>query len=196
MRIVIPYTEKINPVVQRVLKSYGRNPEYIYTGDGDNAYWGLLSELWCQREPVIVIEHDVLPWPGALEELEACPCAWCSLTYQLRGFSGQIGVGIFHCFGCVKFHTKLMDDIPDAWSQMQDTYWKHLDAQFSQIAMWHGVTPHPHRPPAIHLHDYEADPVRGPVGPGRPEAQVKRPNDVTAGPTNGAFSDVRGLCQR
>jgi hypothetical protein len=145
VNIVIPYT-RLNQLQQWLLRDY--DPFYVNVSHGDNDYYHLLTDLWAKRETVIITEHDILPWPGALEELIACPALWCAYSYD------QHGIGIFHSFGCVKFTGNLMQQLPDMWTGM-DRHWSLLDQQFEWRAFQAGHRPHHHRPPVIHLHGYE-----------------------------------------
>jgi hypothetical protein len=146
MKVVVPYT-KLRRMQQWLLRRY--NPCYVDVSASDDDYWTLLTELWQQRETVVLIEHDILPWPGALEELVACPALWCAYSYD------QHGIGIFHSFGCVKFSGELMNLLPDIWQGM-DKHWSQLDQQFEWRAFQAGQRPHGHRPAVIHLHEYGA----------------------------------------
>jgi hypothetical protein len=142
-RVVVPYTE-IHPLVKKVLDK--EKPEYIAMTDVES-YWRLLCDIWAGQDDVVMIEHDIIPWPGAIDELWRCPSAWCTYTYEMRE-----GFGIHHAFGCVKLGTKLFEELPDVWKNVATTSWRHLDAQLCDYAQRHAIIPHPHRPPVIHLH--------------------------------------------
>lgn len=142
MRVVVPYT-RLHPVTKAVLNSYGLPVEYMPLPEPDS-YRQLLADLWRRREPVVIVEHDVVPWPGAIEELAACPCAWGSNTYLLHG-----GYGVHHGFGCTKLTPALMEATPYVWDT--STPWHDLDAHLLFAARDVGFDPHPHRPPVVHL---------------------------------------------
>lgn len=154
MKLIVPYTEAIRPIVKEVLIDiYGLKPDFVYVGAGDEEYWKLMKGIWSLGETFLIVEHDVLPWPGALEELEQCPFPWCSCTYLIkRSKLNTQGYGVFHGFGCTKFSAHLIKMLPDVWDQIESRHWKHLDAQFYTQALACDQIPHPHRPPAIHLH--------------------------------------------
>lgn len=144
MNLVIPYAQ-LRSEQQWLLTDY--SPRYVDVSKSDDAYWIFLTDLWRKQETVIIVEHDILPWPGALEELEACPGFWCAYSYDQRG------IGIFHSFGCVKFTGELMRLLPNIWEGI-NTHWSQLDQQFEWRAFQAGQRPHGHRPPVIHLHGY------------------------------------------
>ena len=143
-KTIVPYT-KLHPLVKEVILQSAYKPQFIQMTD-DDAYWRMFCDIWEKRTPVLIIEHDIIPWPGAVQEIINCPCHWCSNTYKMRG-----GFGINHAFGFTKFDEKFMEDLPDVWTQVESTNWKHLDAQLCEIAKREGLTPHPHRPPVTHL---------------------------------------------
>lgn len=155
MKLIVPYTAKIRPVVSETLvKLYKLNPIFEYVGNGDFEYYHLLKRMWLEHEDFVIVEHDVLPWPGAVEELFQCPYNWCSLGYKINVTStGRAGYGAYHTFGCAKFSTGLMDAMPKVWDSFESRHWSHLDAQFATHATAICQSPHPHRPPAIHLHE-------------------------------------------
>ena len=156
IKLFVPHTEAMRPIVPEVLERVlCLHPVYIFMG-GDEYYHRLLSDLWEDQEDVIIVEHDVLPWPGAIEELAQCPYPWCSCSYKI-GLSqtGKAGYGIYHTFGCTKFSSHFMGQLPYVWSQIESRHWRHLDAQLSAAAVAVGQIPHPHRPPVLHLHKHD-----------------------------------------
>ena len=155
MNIVCPH-RGYNVGVRQVLeKLYHLHVDYKYMEHVDS-YWGLMRGLWEEGETFIVIEHDVLPWPGAIQELQNCSEDWCSFTYEMKN-----GYGIYHAFGCTKFGKGLIEALPDAWMQIEDHNWNRLDSQFCKLALMAGLVPHPHRPPVIHFRDLLHEPPSG-----------------------------------
>lgn len=143
MRVIVPFAGELNPVVRDVLEDQVVVDFIRLRTDFD--YHLLLQGLWMIGNPVIIVEHDVLPWPGALTELEQCSCAWGANSYKLHG-----GIGIYHGFGCTKLTPKLMEAIPDIW-ECDPIHWSQLDQRLWFAAREKGFEPHPHRPPVIHL---------------------------------------------
>jgi hypothetical protein len=146
VNIIIPHVQ-LHPLLPQLLSRYGHAPTYIDVSASSDAYWNLLNDLWQKGETFILVEHDILPWPGALEELWQCPGLWCANSYDQRG------IGIYHSFGCTKFSAELIRRLPDVWSRIGH-HWSRLDSEFEWQACQAGLRPHPHRPPVIHLHDY------------------------------------------
>ncbi len=149
--IYVPYT-RIDPFIRRALQEYNQHDDEQDCADvnyvemvNDDSYWQLLSKAWEKGEAFAIIEHDVLPWPGALKEIQDCPALWCAYTYKIN-----LGYGITHAFGCCKFSADLIRQLPHAWSNMEDRHWSKLDSQFCYYALRAGYIPHPHRPAVIH----------------------------------------------
>jgi hypothetical protein len=143
MQVVVPYT-KLHPVTEYVLNSY-KLPVWFVPVDGDDGYRRLMLNLWRERKSVIIVEHDIVPWPGAIEELWNCSCHWGAYSYQIDG-----GIGIYHGLGCTKITTHLMDAVPTIWERPEP--WHLLDQILFFEARNCGLEPHHHRPPVIHLH--------------------------------------------
>jgi hypothetical protein len=150
MKVIIPFT-KLNKLQDKLLRQYRLKPVYTPMIQ-EYDYFNLLSRLWWEREPFVLLEHDILPWPGAIEELEACPRPWCSFSYHTKSTQWKSeGYGVFQTFGCCKFAPAIMDKVPDIFSKFASTSWNHLDAQFGHFMQEAGYLPHPHRPWVIHL---------------------------------------------
>ena len=150
MNLVVPYTS-LNPLVPKVLRDYGFTPWFVHLPEVDS-YWNLLRNLWEMQEDVVIVEHDVIPWPGALEELVACAKPWCSFSYLRQITPEKRAVGDYFGFGCVKFARELMEQLPNAFEQMVDHHWSKLDTQFEWFTYQNSVRPHHHRPAVVHAH--------------------------------------------
>lgn len=143
-RVVVPYTT-LHPVTKSVLDSFElRDVAYMDVSADTDAYRRLLRDLWNEQTTVVMVEHDIVPWPGAIEELAGCMGLWCSCAYRLGG-----GYGVYHGFGCTKISADLMRLVPHVWDEPGS--WDVLDQRLWFAAREAGQEPHPHRPPVIHL---------------------------------------------
>lgn len=143
LRVIVPYKTR-KAVQHQVLDMQSIEPEW-YRCDDSDSYWMLLKRQWDRREAFIVLEHDILPWPGALEDLWRCREPWCAFGYHMGGHMG-------YAFGCTKFTTELMDAMPDIVDGLPDRHWFNLDSQFIHTAhRVHNLDYHRHGPPVIHL---------------------------------------------
>lgn len=140
MKVVVPYTSLKQPT-RLVLKQY--KPEYVDVS-GPDAYRRLLQRIWTEGETTIIVEHDVVPWPGALDELWQCPCAWGAYSYHMHG-----GLGIYHGLGCTKIGAELIARTPTVWHPPHP--WNVLDQMLLFASRGTGLEPHHHRPAVTHL---------------------------------------------
>lgn len=149
MRVIVPYTT-LHPVTKAVLEGY-RLPSltFVQLSRDDHAYQRLLAFLWRQRETIIIVEHDVAPWPGCLEELHQCPAEWCSCSYAWTNAHGRTGVGLHHMLGCTKLSSELMAALPNLWDE--PCHWTDCDKRLFFAARDIAKEPHPHRPSVVHL---------------------------------------------
>jgi len=107
--IILPYAEssgttavldavKVNLAMQAIIPR-------IVKLEGIYSYDILFRELWTIGAPFILVEHDIIPWPGALAQLWTCPEAWCGFTYSIYGeFRSYLG--------CTKFEPARLGDCP------------------------------------------------------------------------------------
>lgn len=167
MNVVVPYAEgaPFLDAVRLSLHAQGIRARYVAMRD-DLAYWRLLRSLWARRRSFLIVEHDVVPWPGALGQLWDCPRAWCAFPYRLSHDASATALG------CTKFGAELMRAVPDAldrlglgidFSTLEDPrHWSGLDGRlslvFSATRGW--GWPHRHEPPVTHL-----NPIRFGKGP-------------------------------
>jgi hypothetical protein len=147
MKVICPHTA-LHPVTKGVLDSYNLGVRYVQL-DAEYAYGNLLRELWAERETVVIIEHDIVPNHGCVEELFGCSAIWCAFSYQWRNEFGEVGVGLSHQLGCTKISAHLMNALPDLWNE--PCHWSLCDQRLFFAAREIGREPHLHRPAVIHL---------------------------------------------
>lgn len=144
MKLIVPYVEgRLHPLVLPVLRSDGLQPQAERLLD-DYDYGRLMARLWREFQTVFVVEQDILPWPGALRELQQCSCEWGTYSYHYFG-----GIGISHMLGCCKLTDRLMSRLPQLWDW--GCHWAYVDRRLFSEARAAGIEPHLHRPPVIHL---------------------------------------------
>lgn len=153
MNVVVPYTT-LHPVTRAVLIEQSKantaiRLAFVHVGGDDLAYAKLLAYHWLVGETIIVVEHDVVPWPGAIEELHGCPAEWCSCSYNWTNGHGRAGVGIHHMLGCTKLSGELMAALPDLWDE--PCHWSQCDQRLFFAARDIGKETHPHRPGVTHI---------------------------------------------
>jgi hypothetical protein len=143
MKIYIPYSNYIQEATLISLKGYDRETVLMVS---NGSYLKYFQERWEEEESFINIEHDVVPWPGAIDELEHCQELWCGYCYKKFELGNEY-------FGCVRFSQELIKLIPDVWNE-REQYSKeygNLDVHFSTYAKKCGIKFHQHFPSVIHL---------------------------------------------
>lgn len=116
------------------------------------AYTKYFQDRWDEGKTFINVEHDIVFWPGAIEELIACEQDWCYFSDQWR----NDGMPIYHCrFGLTKIGATLIEDVPDVWNDFLRRYtpidppapYNMLDTFFSDFVRQESD----HRPPHEHF---------------------------------------------
>lgn len=127
--------------------------------DDPTAYAALICQLWAAGEGFVIVEQDVVPPPGAIRALLACPRKWCGhlLPCGDRGLPATLGLA--------GFSTDLLHKAPRAAERALRAPgspggyvgWSGVDSALRhQLGPWRRHW-HEHGPAALHLHDYGAD---------------------------------------
>jgi hypothetical protein len=112
---------------------------------GDRDYSRLLTDLWREGEGFTIVEHDVVPFPGAISALEACEEPWCVHWFPFAPNAIRPALGLVH------FSTGLINSIRLGW----DCDWWHLDGQVYPMLHLCAGDPHRHHPDVAHLKEHE-----------------------------------------
>jgi hypothetical protein len=158
--IVVPFVAGMLEPATRVWAD-ANDAHLQHLGPEPDAYWALLAREW--REPwgpLVIVEQDVVPAPGAVDGMEACPKPWCASPYQLG-----TGVWLEEGLGCTKFSARLRRDFPELLEAVGDVAdygvpakdWHRLDVRLAAALRALGYAPHIHRR-SLHLHDYQKRP--------------------------------------
>jgi hypothetical protein len=122
-----------------------------YLCKGDFGYGEALASIWRQGGFVLV-EDDIAPWPGAIDQLLACPHSWCAFDYAL----GR-GILMSSCshpgLGLVKVDTQVTERDPDAGEPWRSIHWQQLDKPVNETIarLAHRRKAHMHRPGVAHV---------------------------------------------
>ena len=118
----------------------------------DHSYPVMLDELWEIGKPFVIVEHDILPWPGAIQEMWTCTEPWCGFPYALPG-------GLDAYLGCTKFDPWAFS-FPPKLREPEATF-QYCDQMLAQGAARVKIEMHRHGPPVVHLHPgYDATKIR------------------------------------
>jgi len=144
MKIVVPFSIDARMLeAVRVALFHERVKPDCRLMQGEHDYYELVKSLWAQGEPFIINEHDIVPWPGALKQLEDCDSPWCTFTY--RSSAGWINDGL----GLVKFEPMRL---PNIFAQeFEQKHWSNLDVQIARRLQANLVHPCAHTPAVTNL---------------------------------------------
>jgi len=146
MRVVVTRVDGISPA-HRALVTEGVDHDVFDTPD-DDSYPRLLERLWREGGDFILVEHDVVPWPGAIAELASCPRQWCAFRAPLPG-----GALALSTIACGKFTAPVLAATPSLPSQWGDD-WRRLDSYIpGEIMRTIAESPHEHGPPVAHARE-------------------------------------------
>jgi hypothetical protein len=141
--LVVPYTQ-LRPETRAALAD--QDVTFVDVSGGDDHYFWLVQALWHRAEGAIIIEHDVVPYPGAIDALRGCPGDWC-------GVPTLVGINWRPFHGCVKFSAELMARHPDTVNRLEDHHWQAFDGPMDRYLLQQGEHVHMHWPAARHLND-------------------------------------------
>lgn len=143
MNLTVPYTD-IAQATRYVLSGLPV-ATLVDVSANSYAYRDHLQDFWNHGETFINMEHDVVPWPGAIEEIAGCEHDWCVFAYE----PGQLALAGECYLGLAKFSSLLIRALPDVWRDMADPDWQLCDSHLYSYAGQRGVSPHQHFPPVV-----------------------------------------------
>lgn len=149
MKIICPYTH-LSEATEMVLKAeYFNEVRFVDVGGSDEAYFNLVHQLWKEAETFILVEHDIVPWPGAIKMIYDCEMPLCACPAPIGMFNGNYsGMGV----GIVKLGKALMQDRPEHLDDPALTkLWHKVDGETWGRLTESGIPVHWHNPPVIHL---------------------------------------------
>jgi hypothetical protein len=154
-RIYVPYT-RLSEATRCFLASPHTAPVPVVMMDcscDDWAYNDYLIEVWAKGKDFINFEHDIVPWPGAIQELLACPYPWCFFGYQDQ--VKDLAASGAAMFGLVRFRAPILTALPQVWTDRKamgegpegwPVPWRGMDTHFFTYATQRGYRPHQHYP--------------------------------------------------
>ena len=143
MRVVVPALER-DCAAHRALATEGVEHEVVLMA-GDRDYSRLLTSLWADGEGFTIVEHDVVPFPGAISGLEDCDQPWCVHWFPFAKNA------IRPALGCIHFSTELVSGNPHIDRHWGDSVWNELDGKVYPAITALCGSPHRHHPDVAHL---------------------------------------------
>lgn len=154
MKVVVPYVPGRWPLnaTRLALLQDGHDPEF-HNMQTNESYFELLSGLWAKRETFVTVEHDIVVWPGGIDELYLCREPWCVLPYYCS--VGWIVDGL----GCTKFSAAFMEKYPEFFQPpfpaccSHTTHYCGLDRLIACRMKELGIESHQHAPGVVNLNE-------------------------------------------
>lgn len=128
----------------------------------DTSLYDFMVERWRARETFVMVEHDIVPWPGAIQGIWDCPEPYCARPYRILDY-------VMGCWGCTKFDASMMERWADLiecagrreWPKLpHGRHWNSLDSRVGYELRARGYPElfgHQHFPAVMHLHSYGPD---------------------------------------
>lgn len=105
-------------VAHRALVAEGV-PHQEHVCEGYLGYAAVVSEAW-RRGGFILLEHDIVPWVGAIQELQDCESDWCAFAHAKSGRT-------LRALGLNKFSDRLVSEYPYLWEEWESEPWQFLE---------------------------------------------------------------------
>jgi hypothetical protein len=142
-----------------------RRPDVVpwpIQADDYTGYFRMLSAVWEEGGPSVIVEHDMLPADNVIVDMCVCDQPWCTSPY--RASPNKNEPDLIEGLGCVKFSEVLKAEVPNLMrvvSEMAEPglpamIWKRLDVRIAGELRLNGYVPHTHQR-SIHLHYEKAD---------------------------------------
>src|SRR2546430_9891304 len=118
MNIYCPYT-RLQTATEITLRIEEPQTKFIYVGHSEVDYYMMMLETWLTAETFIIVEHDIVIYPGALKSLWSCPCEMCA--YEAPNSVSSKGLG------CLKYDKRLMQRFPNLFQEAEEgeKSWRH-----------------------------------------------------------------------
>ena len=139
--IFVPYSD-LSEATQVALVGYDWQGVAL---EGEFGYGRYFAARWAQRTDFIQVEHDCIPWPGAIEAIALCLEPWCAYNYHLPFMYDQdLNRGGTILMGCMKVTGELMAATINCWDEPCD--WGVCDKRLTDAARAAGYSVHQHFP--------------------------------------------------
>jgi hypothetical protein len=112
-------------------------------------YGRMLTQQWQTGRGFILVEEDIVPWPGALAELERCEQECCAFEYPTGIIIEEPRSGWCVSLGCIKFATSLVARVECGY-EWQNAGWDSLEGKVFETLQGE-VDVHVHGPPVAHV---------------------------------------------
>jgi hypothetical protein len=151
--VFVPYTQVQSAtqayLADNTVEPLGLDVQYADVSEHCWAHTDYFQARWDEGRPFVNMEHDIVPWPGAISEMWECDGQWCFYGYLPEVDCVKNGCAPF---GLVKFTDKFISATPDVWREMRHEFagnefaWAMCDVWLYRYAEDRGIKPHQHLP--------------------------------------------------
>jgi hypothetical protein len=117
----------------------------LFLMEHEYSYSDMFTTLWKRNQGFVSIEHDIVPWPGAIEKLQQCIKPWCSYEYPLA--PGTLRPAL----GCIKVADWTVHHFPNLYKMWENRKWNYLDGSVCPALESVTGRTHIHTPPVAHV---------------------------------------------
>jgi hypothetical protein len=145
MKVIVPSISEDCPTALALTKE--GVPFELVLMENEYSYSDMFCELWKVGEGFILLEHDIVPWPGAITALDDCEQPWCSYEYPLAPNTLRPALG---CIKVCKWVVKSNPDLPLHF-RWAGTMWGNVDGRVCPALESIVGKTHIHTPPLAHV---------------------------------------------
>jgi len=146
--IIIP-TRAFGSAPARALMIEGFEVTEVLMDDPQH-YGRLIAGQWKIGNGFVLIEDDVVPWPGAVKAMLECDHDWCAYEHpRTEAVYEPVRTGFCLGFGCVRFSHALVRRYELALDGSQR--WDEVDGNVMGVFHTAGEECHAHYPPVAHI---------------------------------------------
>lgn len=151
MKVYCPHLQ-IMPETRAALDNSGYEWSGVDLSGSDTAYTEWMQKAWRAGETFAIVEHDIVPWRGALAELDDCHHPWCAFSYPFgQGSIEGLGLTRFRDVLLAAYPAAVDDTLNEATEAHPRGHWCSLDDRLMRVLTRHGVRRHVHGPLVGHL---------------------------------------------
>jgi len=134
----------------------------VDVSDAATGYLDYMQKAWSLGRDFINLEHDIVPWPGAIQALLECPEPWC-----FYGYDHGVDFVRSSCpvLGLTRFRAGFVKRFPRLWANYDPPHpehpWRGLDVHLMRYTAPLGITAHQHTPSVFNANPGLLDPRAG-----------------------------------
>jgi len=146
LTVYVPYT-KLERATRKALSIPGFT---AVDTSAEGAYIAFMAERWREGIGFINVEHDAVPWPGAIRKLWECKAHWCAYGHT-EDVDFSPGTGYETSLHCCKFSTEVIARTPSLSDSFDGVTWMSLATHITEYMHKRGIFVHQHYPPIPNL---------------------------------------------